>query len=45
MLEDHEAARERCLTDKTLTRLEARINNPGVGISAESVRARFDTKR
>lgn len=45
LLEDHDAARERWLNDEIPARMDALINNPGMGIPAETVRARFDAKR
>ena len=45
MLEDHEAARERWLNEEIPARFDDLVNNPGMGIPAATVRARFDAKR
>ena len=45
LLEDHETARERWLNEEIPARYEDLVNNPGIGIPAETVRARFETKR
>jgi len=45
MLEDHEAARERWLNDEIPKRYDDLINNSGMGVPADAVRARFEAKR
>ncbi|MEI1252392.1 type II toxin-antitoxin system ParD family antitoxin [Rhizobium aouanii] len=45
LLEDHEAARERWLNEEIPARYDDLVNRPGLGIPAETVRARFETKR
>jgi antitoxin ParD1/3/4 len=45
LLEDHEAARERWLTEEIPRRHDDLARDPSLGIPAETVRARFDAKR
>ncbi|MHC2456453.1 antitoxin ParD1/3/4 [Rhizobium leguminosarum] len=45
LLEDHEVARERWLNEEVPARYDELVNKPGIGIPAETVRARFETKR
>ena len=45
LLEDHEAARDRWLSDEIPSRYDDIINNPEMGISAENVRAHFASRR
>ncbi|PDT08720.1 type II toxin-antitoxin system ParD family antitoxin [Rhizobium sp. M1] len=45
LLEDHEAARERWLNEEIPARYDELMDNPGLGIPAGAVRARFNTKR
>jgi len=45
LLEDHEAARERWLTQEIPGRYEDLMTNPSMGVPAKTVRARFEAKR
>ncbi|QND16763.1 type II toxin-antitoxin system ParD family antitoxin [Rhizobium leguminosarum] len=45
LLEDHKAAHERWLNEEIPARYDDLMNKPGLGIPAEIVRARFETKR
>ncbi|ARO29236.1 addiction module antidote protein [Rhizobium sp. NXC14] len=45
LLEDHEAARDRWLNEEIPARYDELVKTPSLGISAEKVRARFETKR
>lgn len=45
LLENHEAERERWLTEDIPARYEELMNNPSKGVPAEDVRARFEAKR
>ncbi|OWV88200.1 CopG family transcriptional regulator [Rhizobium sp. N122] len=45
LLEDHETARERWLNEAIPARYDELMNKPELGIPAETVRARFETKR
>lgn len=45
LLEDHEAARERWLNEEIPARYNELLQNPSTGVPAESVRARFHSKR
>ena len=45
LLEDSDAARERWLNEEIPGRYEQLMTNPAIGVSAETVRARFEAKR
>lgn len=45
LLEDHEAARKRWLNEEIPARYDELMNKPSLGIPAETVRSRFETKR
>ncbi len=45
LLEDHETARERWLASEIPARYDALIEDPTLGVPAETVRARFEAKR
>jgi antitoxin ParD1/3/4 len=45
LLEDHDVARERWLNNEIPERYEELISNPGMGVPADAVRARFEAKR